>query len=429
MVKISLKRKILYTLAGLIIVFGTVMVIAVFTYSKSALIAQKKVDFGLNVVRQAEETGQVFIGAEELIRTMAKQGPIIEYLEDNKRQFQREDIVELMRGYDIGGYYTSIYLMDVYGMIYATTDEIFLGQDLSYRKYFKEAILDQMSVALYTGYYSKKIGFYFALPVKNDEGIVGVIAFKLVPEKIASTLGFDALSGGESNVMLVDEDGIVILSNKEEFQYKSLGKLSEEKKSEIIGDHRLDGVVASIENLNYDRVQQVLGTMSGPQVFEYAEPKNNNIRIAGAAQVLNYPFYVVIDEGAIDFNRSALNIGLSIAVIIFFGSLIMLMAVYLLVKSFLRPIPEIMSYAELLGRGKFSEKIEIATGDELDGLIEIMNKMADQLNAYYQLLQSEIRIKTGDVKRKINEIEIKNSEIAEIRSRLHKLLKERGEKQ
>jgi len=297
--------------------------------------------------------------------------------------------------------------------------------DLSFRNYFKEAVRDQLSVGLYTGYYSKKIGFYFALPVKNDDGIVGVLAFKLLPEKVQNTLAPDGAGGEALNIMLVDSDGIVDISNNKEQEYKSLGQLSQEKRNAIINDHRLDGVVSGVENLNYDQVQQVLGSMSSTQIFEYSDKNTGVMKIAGAARISSYPFYVVLEEGLASFNSSSLKLAISIAAIILASSIVMLIAVYWLVNRFLKPIPELINYTETIGRGKFDARIESDTGDELDELIGNLNEMAGRLEAYYKLLQSQIKIKSGDVQRKIDEIELKNKQIAEIRGKLHNLLKER----
>ena len=94
-------------------------------------------------------------------------------------------------------------------------------------------------------------------------------------------------------------------------------------------------------------------------------------------------------------------------------------AAVLLVRRLVRPIREIQTGAALIASGRFDERIDIRARDELGGLAEEFNRMAEHLQATYGTLERRVEDRTRDLRQSLDqnaallqEIEEKNREIA-----------------
>jgi signal transduction histidine kinase/DNA-binding response OmpR family regulator len=98
-------------------------------------------------------------------------------------------------------------------------------------------------------------------------------------------------------------------------------------------------------------------------------------------------------------------------------------AAVFLVRRLVGPIREIRSGAARIASGRFDERIDIRSKDELGGLAEEFNRMAAQLQATYGTLERRVEDRTRDLRQSLDrnaallrEIEEKNREI-EVASR------------
>ncbi|WP_291684277.1 adenylate/guanylate cyclase domain-containing protein [Bradyrhizobium sp.] len=96
--------------------------------------------------------------------------------------------------------------------------------------------------------------------------------------------------------------------------------------------------------------------------------------------------------------RVALLIGLGLVVAILAGTL--------MARRMLIPITALSTGARRLGAGDFSQRIEVATGDELEELADQFNRMAGQLHETYSGLETKVEERTRDLARSINELKV-----------------------
>ncbi|GEM_PF-1744791 len=80
-------------------------------------------------------------------------------------------------------------------------------------------------------------------------------------------------------------------------------------------------------------------------------------------------------------------------------------------KKITSPISELNRGARILGEGNYGYRINIKTGDELEGLAKEFNNMADHIKKSYSSLEEKVRIATQDLKDAYVEIEEKNREL------------------
>ena len=127
----------------------------------------------------------------------------------------------------------AIYLMDKTGETVSASnfaDEVtFLGQNYGFRPYFKDALEGKQGEFFGIGATTLKPGYFIAERVLDQNGnVLGVIAIKLD----LSDLTRAWREGGET-VFVANDDGVVVLSSEEKWQYKTLFPIGEARRQAI----------------------------------------------------------------------------------------------------------------------------------------------------------------------------------------------------
>jgi class 3 adenylate cyclase/HAMP domain-containing protein len=95
-----------------------------------------------------------------------------------------------------------------------------------------------------------------------------------------------------------------------------------------------------------------------------------------------------------------------VALLIGLGLMVAILAGTLMARRMLIPITALSTGARRLGAGDFSQRIEVATGDELEELADQFNRMAGQLHETYSGLETKVEERTRDLARSINELKV-----------------------
>ena len=127
------------------------------------------------------------------------------------------------------------YLMDNTGTTLASSNrndpDSFVGQNFSFRPYFQMAIRGQAASYLALGTTSGKRGVYFSYPIYGygKESPDGIVVIKGSIEMIEREIGFN----GDEIVMVTDANGVIFISNRPDWLYKTLWRISDETAAEI----------------------------------------------------------------------------------------------------------------------------------------------------------------------------------------------------
>lgn len=129
------------------------------------------------------------------------------------------------------------YLMDQQGLTVAASNwqqtHSFIGNNFSFRPYFKSAITGKAGQYFALGTTSLKRGYYFSHPVYRQDSIIGVVVIKIDLAEIET-----AWSGRGNHFLVTDQDGIVFLSTQPGWTYKTIRDISKARMSEIINSRR-----------------------------------------------------------------------------------------------------------------------------------------------------------------------------------------------
>ncbi|GAB7022358.1 sensor histidine kinase [Salidesulfovibrio brasiliensis] len=126
----------------------------------------------------------------------------------------------------------AIYVLNNDGIVVAASNwterDSFIGLDLKFRPYFKDAMKGSGGKFFGVGVMAGEPGFYLSHPIRIRDDVVGVVATKVVLSPL-ETLWQE---GGET-VFVADSNGVIVLSSRPKWKYRTLVPLSKDTLSEI----------------------------------------------------------------------------------------------------------------------------------------------------------------------------------------------------
>ena len=175
------------------------------------------------------------------------------------------------------------YLMDKEGIPLCSSNrnahDSFVGHDFSFRPYYRKAMKGLSSTYLALGTTSQKRGVYYSHPVydESNTNIIGVTVLKSSVEFVETKL----FPKSDDTLLFINPDGVIFISNKNDFRFKLLWQLSEDKINKIM-DSRQFG--------------------NGPWIWSgfskhntgYVIDKNNTQYLYTRLDVKNYPDWNIV---------------------------------------------------------------------------------------------------------------------------------------
>ena len=129
------------------------------------------------------------------------------------------------------------YLMDLQGLTIASSNrdrpDSFLGRSYAFRPYFQQAIQGSAGRYWALGVTSNELGYYASFPVRDHTGkIVGVAVIKRAFVDLKAAIHQNHLS------LIIDQRGIVVMSNRPDMVLRSLWPLSNATKRELLASRQ-----------------------------------------------------------------------------------------------------------------------------------------------------------------------------------------------
>lgn len=150
-----------------------------------------------------------------------------------------------------------IYLMSPDGTTLASSNwnktNTFIGQNFSFRPYFRQAIEGGPGRYYALGTTSGERGYYFSHPVRGQANeIVGVIVVKVDIKAIESNWNYE-----DAEFMITDDNGIVFMSSREQWRIRSIYPLSEATLAGVHGGRRYaDKAIRPIPDMAHKPIDQ-----------------------------------------------------------------------------------------------------------------------------------------------------------------------------
>ncbi|MGF6766125.1 two-component system C4-dicarboxylate transport sensor histidine kinase DctB [Paraburkholderia sp. GAS33] len=144
----------------------------------------------------------------------------------------RDEVNRYLQGVNATAGASSLYVLSLAGVGLAASDwdqpGTPIGTDLSFRPYVKDALARGRGRFYGMGFTSKRAGYYLSYALYHRGQMSGIATVKVDLEKTA--LGWNKLPG---SVLLVDQRGVVILSSRDEWNFRPLAPLTPQVRAEI----------------------------------------------------------------------------------------------------------------------------------------------------------------------------------------------------
>jgi C4-dicarboxylate-specific signal transduction histidine kinase len=299
--------------------------------------------------------------------------------------------------------YLSLYLLNEKGIALISTDPSFVGQDYSFRNYYKEGMAGRPAVDMLLGKTSNEFGYYFSHPVFDGNKVIGVFVAKVDSKEINSAILTSEVNR-DSTVMLVDEYGIVVTTDVSDRFLKSLGELTPAEMGEIRTSNKFLG--REILPLQYEVVQEIVRNDESIQGIEINDEVDGEKEMITVNQIGELPFYLVSETGLERITDTIsrtifILIGL-ISIALFFSFFV----IYRLIMYSLSPLEKLKSLVKSVSEGDFSKRVEVYSKDEFGDLANSFNKMSADLEDIYKNLEKKVAERTVELEKSRQEFSL-----------------------
>lgn len=134
----------------------------------------------------------------------------------------------------------TVYTMNEHGLTIVSSNwnkpDSFVGDNYAFRPYYIDAVRQGVGKFYGVGIASGKAGYYIAYPIKSDQDLLGVITIKIGLAEIQK-----ALSETKNDLVVINEDGVVILSSDPANRYKTTRILDEAALERIANTRQFPG--------------------------------------------------------------------------------------------------------------------------------------------------------------------------------------------
>ncbi|HHP0483875.1 TPA: sensor histidine kinase [Vibrio harveyi] len=163
---------------------------------------------------------------------LSKDEPLVEALLNSENSAQLEITNRYLESVNGVIEAADTYLIDKWGTTIAASnwrkERSFVGRNFAFRPYFKQAITGQRSQYYALGSTSGKRGYYYSYPIVYAGGVLGVVVVKMDLSKIE-----DNWQQPNSVFVASDPNGIVFMSSRNDWLFKSLQPLEEPTAAEV----------------------------------------------------------------------------------------------------------------------------------------------------------------------------------------------------
>lgn len=173
---------------------------------------------------------QLLSNHPDLIRTLRKHANSNDVIRANRHLAQVNQILGTR----------DAYLMNAQGLTVASSNwqssKSFIGLNFNFRPYFTKAMGGELGQYFALGTTSKKRGFYYSYPVEFRGDIIGVVVVKIDLNEIEQ-------DWNEQDIELIvsDEDGVIFISTREDWKFRTLKSLQSEDLARIEASRRYSG--------------------------------------------------------------------------------------------------------------------------------------------------------------------------------------------
>jgi C4-dicarboxylate-specific signal transduction histidine kinase len=332
----NLRGKITWSILLLILFFGSLASISTYYLTKKEFTTQVTKDLHNNAIALSHELYQIMRQSRDIAKALANDSLVKEYVTTTKpSSAQAEVMLDEFKDYNLGEMYSAIYILDKDGIAQISTDPRFLGQNYSFRNYFKSSIAGNDFVTTAIGVTSKELGYYFSSPIRSnlDDTILGVLVVKLKTEHVERALRNHVSAGYE--ILLSDHYGIIILPSDSTKYLHSLGSLPPDSQAELASTQAY--ATAEFEKLDYDVLMDIINQgFDSSKIIEIQDVHDNRDEIVAIGKVEDFPYYIIFEGDMNIIDKVSIRASAVIAAFVLVAAILSVIIILIVVEVFLR---------------------------------------------------------------------------------------------
>jgi C4-dicarboxylate-specific signal transduction histidine kinase len=156
---------------------------------------------------------------------------VLALLENPGSAAYRNKVNGKLSNYNVRAGSIEMFVLDTDGIVRASSNwyqpQNLVGKGFSYFPYFSEALAGRDARFFSINKIRNSPEYYFAHPIRKDGKILGVAAVKISLEPIESTWTASSSRTRNEKLLLIDENGIIIISSFPDWKFKSTGLSSQ----------------------------------------------------------------------------------------------------------------------------------------------------------------------------------------------------------
>ncbi|MDQ3201338.1 MAG: sensor histidine kinase [Pseudomonadota bacterium] len=226
----------------------------------------------------------------------------------------RQTVNEYLEGLNRRSRSRAIYVMDTTGRVMATSNwrdfDSYLGEDLSFRAYFKDAVRGQPGRFYGIGSTNGEPGYYLAHGLEEQGKIIGVAVVKVRLEAME-----ERWQRARLEAFVSDENGIIILSSDPARRLKSVIPLSEETKEKLARSLQYYWFpLNELQPLAREKLAEGVEKLTFPANSEVESELEDISYLSQTRPLSDTPWNFTLLTPLQDLRREAINQGILVAV-------------------------------------------------------------------------------------------------------------------
>ncbi len=410
-----------------ILIMGLTATYTVFLYSKNILLENEKESLIIIASEHAQQIAAVLKQSTDLSEIFSQQDFVVNYLNNEERELQDEEVLSRFEAYNIGDNYSSIYLLDQEGTTLVSTDKSFVSNNYSFRDYFKKAILGGKYTDISVGITSKELGYYFSAPIKDKNNkIIGVVVLKMKPTIIDDLIINPYLKTSHDKLGLlavIDDYSVIFHSNDKSKLFKSVAYLNSEILLEISEKKRFADY--KIDPLDYEIDLAEIRTMDNSLFKNILSNTSNDSFLMDIVQIEGYPFNLVIIKNESELISEAVSISRTLGFFVLFSAILALIIINFLIGRHLKPLSELNKIVIKATEGDLGQRVLVDSKDEIGILGKNFNKLIEKLHKTLINIEKKINQRTEQLEKTNKSMVGREMKMIELKKKLEQ--KEKNE--
>ena len=238
----------------------------------------------------------------------------VSQLLDDPTPEHRKTVNEYLEGLNRRSRSRAIYVMDTTGRVMATSNwrdvDSYLGEDLSFRAYFQNAVRGQPGRFYGIGSTNGEPGYYLAHGLEQQGKIIGVAVVKVRLEAME-----ERWQRARLEAFVSDENGIIILSSDPARRLKSVRPLSDDTKERLARSLQYYWFpLNELIPLARERLTEGMEKLTFPANTEVAAEKQAISYLSQTRPLNDTPWNFTLLTPLEDLRRQSINQGILVAV-------------------------------------------------------------------------------------------------------------------